>query len=90
MLAGKALVKTFGKMMGAQVGSAPRGYDKEHPGIDLLRYKQFILKHDFTDEEVYSAGFVQKMSKVYKDMRPFLDFMSEVLTTDLNGVSVVD
>ena len=85
MLGGKTLVNTFGKLMGAQVGSAPRGYAKDHPGIDLLRYKQFIFKHDFTDEEVYNANFVQTMSKVYKNMRPFLDFMSEVLTTDMNG-----
>ena len=90
MLAGKTLVNTFGKLMGAQVESAPRGYAKDHPAIDLLRYKQFILKHDFSDEEVCSPGFVQSMSKVYKNMRPFLDFMSEVLTTDLNGVSIVD
>ena len=90
LLAGKTLVKTFGQMRGEQVGSAPRGYAKDHPGIDLLRYKQFIFRHDFTDDEVISADFAQKMSKVFKDMRPFLDFMSEVLTTDMNGVSIVD
>ena len=85
MLGGKTLVNTFGKLKGAQVGSAPRGYAKDHPGIDLLRYKQFILKHDFTDEEVFSDDFVKTMSRVYKNMRPFLDFMSDVLTTDMNG-----
>ena len=90
MLANKTLVNTFGKLMGAQVGSAPRGYDKNHPGIDLLRYKQFIFKYNFTDEEVYSPDFAKTMSKVYKNMRPFLDFMSEVLTTDMNGVSIID
>ena len=85
MLAGKTLVKTFGEMRGEQLGSAPRGYAKDHPGIALLRYKQFIFRHDFSDEEVLSADFAQKMSKVYKDMRPFLNYMSEVLTTDMNG-----
>jgi uncharacterized protein (TIGR02453 family) len=90
MLKNKALVSTFGQMRGAQVASAPRGYAKDHPAIDLLRYKQFIFRHDFTDEEVYSPDFAQRMSKVYKNLRAFLDFMSEVLTTDLNGVSIVD
>ena len=85
MLAGKTLVSTYGAMRGAQVGSAPRGYAKDHPAIDLLRYKQFIFRHDFTDEEACSADFAVKMSKVYKNMRPFLDHMSEVLTTDMNG-----
>ncbi|MEZ4740514.1 MAG: DUF2461 family protein [Flavobacteriales bacterium] len=31
-------------MQGAQLRSAPRDYPKDHPAIDLLRYKQFILR----------------------------------------------
>jgi uncharacterized protein (TIGR02453 family) len=89
MLAGKTLVKTFGKLTGEQVNSAPRGYAKDHPAIDLLRYKQFILKHGFTDKEVCSPDFISKANDVFKKLRPFFNFMSEVLTTDANGVSVI-
>ncbi len=88
LLSDKTLLSTFGKMTGDIVGSAPRGYPKDHPAIDLLRYKQFIFKYSFTDKEVCSPGFVKKVSGVYKKMRPFLNFMSEVLTTDVNGVPV--
>jgi uncharacterized protein (TIGR02453 family) len=90
MLANKTLIKTFGKMMGEQVSSAPRGYAKDHPAIDLLRYKQFIFRHEFTDKEVCSPDFLYKMNDVYKKMRPFFNYMSEVLTTDANGISLVD
>jgi len=90
LLAGKALVKTFGELVGEQLSSAPRGYAKDHPGIDLLRYKQFILKHSFTDKEVMSPGFLRQVNDTFKKMRPFLDHMSEVLTTDANGVSLID
>jgi uncharacterized protein (TIGR02453 family) len=90
VLANKTLVKTFGKMLGDQVGSAPRGYTKDNPAIELLRYKQFLLKHDFTDQEVLSLDFVQNINNVFKKMRPLLDFMSEILTTDANGRSLVD
>jgi uncharacterized protein (TIGR02453 family) len=90
MLASKPIVQTFGGMTGTQLGTAPRGYAKDHPAIDLLRYKQFLLKHDFTDEEVLSPDFAKKVSDAFKKMRPFLDYMSEVLTTDANGLSLVD
>jgi uncharacterized protein (TIGR02453 family) len=90
MLSAKPLVATFGKMMGEQLGSAPRGYAKDHAAIGLLRYKQFLLRHDFTDAEVLNPDFVKNANDVFKKMRPFLDFMSEILTTDTNGVSVVD
>jgi uncharacterized protein (TIGR02453 family) len=88
LLARKSLVNTFGKMTGEQIISAPRGYAKDHPAIDLLRYKQFIFRHEFPDKVVCSPGFVSKVNDTFKKMRPFLDFMSELLTTDANGVPV--
>ena len=77
-------------MTGEQLSSAPRGYDKDHPAIDLLRYKQFLLKYEFTDKEVCSPDFLYKANDVFKKMRPFFNYMSDVLTTDANGVSVID
>jgi uncharacterized protein (TIGR02453 family) len=90
LLEDKTLVKTFGRMMGEQLGSVPRGYSKDNPAIDLLRYKQFLLKHEFTDKEVYSRDFIHSVNDGFKKMRPFFDFMSEVLTTDANGISALD
>ncbi len=88
-LADKTLTKTFGKLIGEQLSSAPRGYAKDHPAIDLLRHKQFILKHPFTDKEVLSPDFLNKVNDGFKKLRPFFNYMSEVLTTDVNGVSIV-
>jgi len=90
LLANKTLVNTFGKLQGEQVSSAPRGYSKDHPAIDLLRFKQFILKYDFTDKEVLQPDFLYKVNDGFKKMRPFFNYMSEVLTTDANEVSLVD
>ena len=89
MFADKNILKTFGKIRGEQLISAPRGYDKDDPAIELLRYKQFLLKHEFTDKEVLNPGFVNEVNNVFKKMRPFLNFMSEVLTTDANGIENV-
>jgi uncharacterized protein (TIGR02453 family) len=80
---------TFGNMQGDQVKTAPRGFAKDHPAIELLRYKQFWFEREFTDAEVFSPGFLQKVNNTYKAIRPFFDYMSEVLSTDLNGVSTL-
>ena len=89
LLRAKTFVATFGTLRGEQVASAPRGYSKDHPAKDLLRYKQFILRHDFTDEEVLAPGFAKAASDAFKKMRPLFNYMSEVLTTDSNGVSIL-
>lgn len=81
-------IKTFGELQGDQVKSAPKGYKKDHPAIDLLRYKQYLVYHNCTDEEITSIDFLDKMVQVYRAMRPFFDYMSSVLTTDLNGVPI--
>jgi uncharacterized protein (TIGR02453 family) len=90
MLENQTLIETFGSLYGEQLGSAPRGYEKDHPAIDLLRYKQYMLRHLFSDEEVLSPDFLFKVNDVFKKMHPFLDYMSEILTTDANGLSLVD
>jgi uncharacterized protein (DUF2461 family) len=77
-------------MIGDTVVSSPRGYEKNHPAIELLKHKQFIFRIDFTDKEVLAENFSKTINANFKAIRPFFDYMSEVLTTDLNGVSVFE
>ena len=90
LLQDSMFTETFGKLAGEQLTSAPRGYAKDHPAIELLRYKQFLVKVTFTDKEVCSPSFVSQANGIFKNMRPFFNFMSEVLTTDINGVPYED
>jgi uncharacterized protein (TIGR02453 family) len=90
ILTTKDFKETFGELQGEQVKTAPRGYATDHPNIDLLRYKQFLLMHEFSDQEVMAPDFVQQVATVYSKMLPFFNFMSEVLTTDANGMPLED
>lgn len=89
LFAQKGIVDTFGGLVGEQVKSAPKGYSKEHPGLKWLKYKQFIMRHEFSDKEVLSPDFAVKLSNTFKEFRPFFDYMSEVLTTNSNGESII-
>ncbi len=82
--------KHFGELKGDQLKTAPKGFPKDHPDVDLLRYKSFVVVKHFTDKEVQSPGFAQEVLAYFKATRPFFDYMSEVLTTNINGVSVID
>lgn len=88
ILNSKSFIRHFGSLQGEQVKSAPKGYKKDHPAIDLLRYKQFLVYKRFTDQEIIAEDFAKVVSETYKAMRPFLDVMTEVLTTDENGVRI--
>ena len=86
----KAFKKVWGNFVGDEVKTAPKGFSKEHPAIDLIRKKQFIFTKKFSDKEVTSASFLHEVTDAFKAIRPYFDYMTDVLTTDLNGVSLID
>ncbi|MFY0607406.1 MAG: DUF2461 domain-containing protein [Cyclobacteriaceae bacterium] len=89
LLTGKEFVSTFGELKGEQVKTAPKGFSKDDPAIELLRYKQLYVERHFTDEDVLDPDFGENLSAVFAKMRPYFDYMSEILTTDLNGEELI-
>lgn len=81
---------TWGNLEGERVKTAPKGFEREHPNIDLIRFKQFIFTKKFSDKEVMASAFPEIVSNSYREIRPFFDLMSEILTTNLNGESILD
>ena len=86
----KAFKSVWGELAGDGVKTAPKGFEKEHENIDLIRKKQFIFIRNFSDVEVLSDNFMEKVDESYQAIRPFFDLMSNVLTTNLNGESLID
>jgi len=60
----------------------PRGYEKEHPAIELLKLKSFETSQKFDIEEVTKEGFVKKMSKKLLALKPLNDFINRALTSE--------
>ena len=73
----------------SELKTAPRGFNKAHKDIDLLRKKGFIATRNFTDAEVLSENFIEEVTKSYKALRPFFNLFSDLLTTNLNGESIL-
>jgi uncharacterized protein (TIGR02453 family) len=69
---------------------APSGFDKNHPNIELIKKKDFIVLRKFTDKEVLSKDFHKTIINSFIAVRPFFNYMSDVLTTNLNGESILE
>lgn len=82
--------KIWGELVGDGVKTAPKGFDKEHRDIDLIRKKQFIFVRNFTDQEVLDTNFIKEVNSSFHAIRPYFDLMSDILTTNLNGESILD
>ncbi|MDW5288433.1 DUF2461 domain-containing protein [Formosa sp. PL04] len=80
---------TWGTLEGEELKTSPKGFDKSHPNIDLIRKKQFIFTKKFTDKEVLAPGFLEHVNDSFKTIRPYFNYMSDVLTTNINGESLI-
>ena len=85
----KAFKNIWGEFVGDEVKTAPKGFSKEHPSIDLIKKKQYIFVKKYTDKEVMDTNFLKNVDKAFKAIRPYFDYMSDVLTTNLNGESLI-
>ena len=90
VLEDKVFKQAFGSLRGEQLKTAPKGFEKDHPSIDLLRHKSLYAFHEFSDEEVMADNFVDEALGILLAIRPFFDVMTEYLTTDLNGLSLIE
>jgi uncharacterized protein (TIGR02453 family) len=81
--------KLWGDFVGETLKTAPKGFSKDHHAIDLIRRKQYIFTKTFSDQEVLDDDFTDQVNTAFKGVRPFFDLMSDILTTDLNGVSLI-
>lgn len=81
---------TWGELVGDEVKTAPKGFSKDDPNIDLIRKKAFIFVRNFTDKEVLNKDFILEVNKSFKEIRPYFNLMSEILTTNLNGESLLN
>ena len=83
------LNKKWGTLKGDTLKTAPKGFEKDHPGIEHLRFKQFIFMKKINDQEIVKANFNDWIKEQFKAAKPFVNFMGEILTTDLNGELII-
>ncbi|WNJ21441.1 DUF2461 domain-containing protein [Pontibacter sp. G13] len=74
-------VSTFGEIRGEELKSAPKGYPKDHPDIDLLRKKGFTGIKSFADTSTQDPQFVQQALNDYQALYRLNDYLAEALQT---------
>ncbi len=79
----------WGEIKGQEVKTSPKGFNVDHQHIDLIKKKQFIFIKKLSEEEILDENFQKKLVSYFVSIRPFFDYMSEVLTTNLDGESII-
>jgi uncharacterized protein (TIGR02453 family) len=73
------LEKAGFEISGEQLKTSPRGYDREHPRIDLLRHKQLFAGRTIGFEPVIHTAEVAEVVRAdWKAYKPFVDWLSRL------------
>ncbi|MBX3164461.1 MAG: DUF2461 domain-containing protein [Bacteroidetes bacterium] len=57
--------------------TAPKGFEKDHPQIELLKNKHFIVSHNLSDKQILAKDIDKKIVSGFKAMYPFLEYLRE-------------
>lgn len=72
----KNFIKYFGEIEGEKLKSAPKGYPANHPHIDLLKFKSYLVTNMVNDDKVLEPSFFSHVINVFKEMKPFNDYLN--------------
>jgi uncharacterized protein (TIGR02453 family) len=77
ILNNKDLKNYFGEIEGEKLKSAPKGFSKDHPNIELLRMKSYLVSRMISDREIISEGAFDLIIKGARAMKPLNDFLND-------------
>ena len=73
----KEFTEYFGNLEGESLKSAPKGYSRDHPYIELLRLKSFLVTKMISDREVVSRDCFDLVIGASRAMKPLNDFLND-------------
>jgi len=81
ILGNKKLVVTFPKGIEdeTKLKTAPQGYEKDHPAIDLLRYKNFTIGKSIIDAELKDSKIIKSLAQKFATLHKFNEFLRKAI-----------
>ncbi len=79
IISAKPFIKQFGGLAGERLKTVPKGYDRDHPALELLQFKQIIVMKPMPDSTLLAPGIVKSMVDTFTALKPLLDWLNGVL-----------
>jgi uncharacterized protein (TIGR02453 family) len=73
----KEFIECFGKLEGEALKSAPKGYSRDHPYIELLKLKSYLVTKMISDKEIVSKECFDLVIRASRVMQPLNDFLND-------------
>ena len=68
----KKIKDIWGEIKGEEVKTSPKGFDRNHEHIDLIKKKQFIFIKKLREQDILNNNFQKELINCFVSIRPFL------------------
>lgn len=76
----RSFIHHFGKgLYGDKLNAAPRGFPKDFPDIELLKFKHYTVFKNEPDEVFQKPDFLEEVALVFQIMFPFNSFLNRAV-----------
>ncbi|MBN1534768.1 MAG: DUF2461 family protein, partial [Spirochaetes bacterium] len=72
-------LREFGTLAGETLRTAPRGFPKDHPQIELLKHKHYMVLKYVSDDEVLDPGYPLQCLSVFRAMAALNGYINSLL-----------
>jgi uncharacterized protein (TIGR02453 family) len=76
IVASRAFRTTVGELHGEQLTRVPRGFPKDHPAADYLRFRQFLAGREYPAEFACDPRFYPELVSVFRQVAPLVRFLN--------------
>ena len=77
IISNKGFIKYFGKIDGEKLKKAPKGYPSDHPDLELLKLKSYLVFNEVKDDLVVSDKYFNHIIGAFKAMKPLNDYLND-------------
>jgi uncharacterized protein (TIGR02453 family) len=72
-------LREFGSLSGEALKTAPRGFPKDHPEIELLKYKHYMVIQYLSDDQVLDPGYPRACLRTFRAMARLNGYINSLL-----------
>lgn len=76
---GKEYKKLFPELWEDKLVNGPKGFPKDHPEIELLKFKSYVGMNKINDKLLLSDDFVHYVSDAFRAIHPLNNFLNRAL-----------
>jgi uncharacterized protein (TIGR02453 family) len=79
ILTDQVILEAFGPLEGDALKRPPKGFDANHPHLNLLLQKDFLLTREISNDILLSPEFLTVTLKAFQTALPFMRFMDRAI-----------